>query len=125
MLRGLWNFLDGSDIPAELLLPSREFAKQHGIEATAALFTSISNVGVGGIEEVLKHHVMFVTGGVITREFLNSSLFQPDGFSNSELCNRAYQYSKLTFCWRVRYSTQIEAKMESKRWSRKLVATKS
>ena len=90
MLPGLWNFPNGSDIPAELLQPYGETARQYDLQATAPLFASISNVGVGGMKEVLTLYVMFAMGRPVTQELLNSSLFMPDGYSNSELYERAY-----------------------------------
>lgn len=37
---------------------------------------------------------MLAMGEVVTREFLNGSLFMPDGSSNSELYRRAYDLLK-------------------------------
>ena len=90
LLPGLWNFPAGPDIPPELLLPFGQFAKIHGIEAAAPLFTVISNVGVGGLENVLTLYVMFAIGQPVTQAFLNSSLFVPVNLSNSVLYDRAY-----------------------------------
>lgn len=90
LVPGLWKFPAGPDIPSELLLPLGEFAKLHGIEAAVPLFTVISNLGVGGIKEVLTLYAMLAMGPPVTREFLNSSLFVPANLSNSVLYDRAY-----------------------------------
>ena len=87
---GLWNFPKGNNIPSELLLPFGEFARKNGMEAVAPLFGVISNVGVGGLENVLTLYVMFAMGQPVTSEFLNSSLFVPANLSNSVLYDRAY-----------------------------------
>ena len=50
----------------------------------------ISNVGIGGLENVLTLYVMFVMGQPVTRGFLDSSLFGPANLSNSVLYDRAY-----------------------------------
>jgi hypothetical protein len=89
-LPGLWNFPAGPDIPSDLLLPFGDFARIHGIQAVTPLFTSISNVGIGSIEEVLTLYVLFAMGIPVTQEFLNSSLFMPANLSNSVLYDRAY-----------------------------------
>ena len=89
-LPGLWNFPAGSDIPPDLLLPFGEFAQRYGIQAAAPIFTVVSNVGVGGIEDVLTLYVLFAFGIPVTQEFLNNSLFVPANLSNSVLYDRAY-----------------------------------
>lgn len=89
-LPGLWNFPTGPDIPSDLLLPFGEFARRYGIEATTPFFTTISNVGVGGLEDVLTLYVLFAMGIPVTQEFLNNSLFVPANLSNSVLYDRAY-----------------------------------
>ena len=94
MLPGLWHFPPGPDIPSDLLLPFAEFAKLHNIQAAAPIFTVVSNIGVGGIEDVLTLYVMFAFGLPVTQEFLKGSLFKAANLSNSVLYDRAYDLLK-------------------------------
>lgn len=94
LLPGYWNFWSPSDIPSELLLPFGDFATRYGIQAAAPTMAVISNVGVGGIKEVLTLYVYFAFGQPVSQEFLDASLFVPKGFSNSELYIRALQLLK-------------------------------
>ena len=89
LLPGLWNFWDPSNIPSELLLPFGEFAERHGLEAAYPEMAVISNVGVGGVRDILTLYVYFAFGRPVINEFLLGSLFVPKGFSNSELYIRA------------------------------------
>lgn len=91
LLPGYWNFPNGSAIPSELLLPFGEFARKYGIEAAIPLMESVSNVGVGGVEDILTLYVMFAFGEPVTQEFLAGSLFSPKDASNSVLYERALQ----------------------------------
>ncbi|KAL9617235.1 MAG: hypothetical protein Q9160_007963 [Pyrenula sp. 1 TL-2023] len=91
LLPGFWNFWAPSKIPSDLLLPYGEFATRNGLQASAETMAYISNIGVGGIKEVLTLYVYFAFGQPVAQGFLDASLFMPKGFSNSELYNRALQ----------------------------------
>ena len=89
LLPGFWNFWDPQNIPSDLLLPFGEFAERHGIEAAYPTMSVLSNVGVGGVKDVLTLYVYFAVGKTVTSGFLNANLFVPKGFSNNELYDRA------------------------------------
>ncbi|KAL9112239.1 MAG: hypothetical protein Q9227_003357 [Pyrenula ochraceoflavens] len=89
LLPGLWNFWSPSKIPSDLLLPFGEFATRYGLQACTEILTEISNVGVGGLKDVLTLYVYFAFGQPVSQEFLDADLFMPKGLSNSELYNRA------------------------------------
>jgi hypothetical protein len=55
---GLWDFPKGSEIPAELLKPFGQLAREYNMTAVYPTFASISNVGIGGVEDVLTIYVM-------------------------------------------------------------------
>lgn len=109
-LPGLWNFPPGPDIPDELLLPFGKFAKHHSIEDVIQLFTAISNVGIGGIEDELTLYVLFAMGLPVTREYLSNSMFQPVNASNSILYARAYDllYEDVVLQSRVTHGERSE-----------------
>ncbi|ORX98874.1 hypothetical protein BCR34DRAFT_676886 [Clohesyomyces aquaticus] len=86
---GYWNFPAGNAIPAELLLPFGDFARDNNITDMAPLAMAISNVGIGGLKEVLTIDVMQAFGAPIVREFLAGTMFVPVG-SNSLLYQRAH-----------------------------------
>lgn len=91
---GLWDFFAPGTIPEELLTPFGEFAVERNLTAAIPLFQTISNVGVGGLSDVLTLQVILAMGEPVTREFLNSSLFVPANHSNSYLYERAYNLLK-------------------------------
>ena len=92
LLPGYFDFWDPEDIPADLLLPFGDFAVKYGIEAMMPTMAVISNVGVGGVKEILTLHVYFAFGQPVAQEFLARSLFVPDGYSNSEIYIRALDF---------------------------------
>ncbi|KAF2000913.1 hypothetical protein P154DRAFT_553972 [Amniculicola lignicola CBS 123094] len=85
---GYWNFPAPSNIPAELLLPFGEFATKYEVEAAVPRIMAISNVGIGGIRDILTLYVVQAFGSTITRGVVESSIFTPVG-SNSLLYQRA------------------------------------
>ena len=93
---GFWNFPPGSKIPADLLTPFGEFARKHQLEAAAPRIIAVSNVGLGGIEDLLTLYVIKAFGAPITRSLFAdapNALFVPVG-SNSLLYQRAYELLK-------------------------------
>jgi len=91
MLPGYWDFPNGSAIPSDLLLPFGQYARKYGIEAAAPIMETISNVGVGGLENILTLWVMQAFPAPVNQEFLTASLFVPKDASNSILYDRALQ----------------------------------
>lgn len=90
---GYWNFPPADAIPPEFLIPFGEFAVKNGIEAAAPRIMAISDVGAGGLKEVLTLHVVQAFGAPITRGVLDNTLFVPVG-SNSLIYQRAYSLLK-------------------------------
>lgn len=127
---GLWDFFAPGTIPAELLLPFGQFATECNMMAAIPLMQIISNVGVGGIEEILTLYVMFAFGQPVTSEPLNSFLFVPANHSNSYLYERAYDLLKDDFlleseAYRVhRIDDGVALVVGGKNGSRKLVQAK-
>lgn len=91
MLPGYWDFPNGSAIPSDLLLPFGDFARKYEIEAAIPVMEVVSNVGVGGIEDILTFYVMIAFGKPVTEEFLANDLFVPQNASNTVLYDRALQ----------------------------------
>ncbi|KAF2799326.1 FAD/NAD(P)-binding domain-containing protein [Melanomma pulvis-pyrius CBS 109.77] len=93
---GYWNFPAPNSIPSDLLVPFGEFAKTHSLEDAAPRIMVVSNVGLGGLKDVLTLYVMQAFGAPITRGMLAPApdgLFVPDG-SNSLLYQHAYTLLK-------------------------------
>jgi hypothetical protein len=87
---GLWDFFAPGTIPQELLVPFGEFAVHRNITAAIPLMQTISNIGVGGVSDVLTLEILLRFGQPLTAEFLNSSLFTPANHSNNYLYRQAY-----------------------------------
>jgi hypothetical protein len=90
---GYWNFPTPDKIPAEFLIPFGEFAKQINVEAAVPRIAAISDVGAGGLKDILTLYVVQAFGAPIARGVLEGSLFVPVG-SNSLLYQRAYERLK-------------------------------
>lgn len=89
VLPGLWNFPTGNAIPEELLTPFGQIAERYNLSAAVPTIASISNVGVGGIDNILTLYVMQAFGTPVVQDFLASALFVPVNGSNSLLYQRA------------------------------------
>ncbi|PSK37989.1 hypothetical protein B9Z65_1180 [Elsinoe australis] len=89
VLPGLWNFPTGDAIPEELLTPFGQIAEKSNLSAAVPTIASISNVGVGGIDNILALYVMQAFGTPVVQDFLASALFVPANGSNSLLYQRA------------------------------------
>jgi hypothetical protein len=126
----LWDFFAPGTIPDELLLPFGEFAIRNNITAAIPLMQTISNIGVGGIQDILTIYVVLAFGQPVTSEFLNSSLFVPANHSNSYLYELAYDLlkddvlleSEATWVHRTDHGVQLV--VESKNGGQKLVKAK-
>ncbi|KAF1948364.1 FAD/NAD(P)-binding domain-containing protein [Byssothecium circinans] len=90
---GYWNFPAPTAIPAEFLTPFGDFARTHGVEAAVPRIAAISDVGVGGLAQILTLDVIQAFGAPITRGVLDGTLVAPQG-SNSLLYQRAHALLK-------------------------------
>jgi len=127
---GFWDFPAPDQIPAELLQPFGKTATDYGIQALIPTMATISNVGVGGIVDVLTMYVIIAFGYEVTSEFLASELFVPKGHSNSFLYQQAYrllQQDTLLSSWPVyaeRDASGVKMVVQSADGCRKLIKAK-
>jgi hypothetical protein len=85
---GYWAFPLPASIPADLLVPFGDFAKQHQLEAAIPRIISISGVGYGGIRNLLTFNIMQAFGAELTRQVAAGELVAPI-VSNSLVYQRA------------------------------------
>jgi len=90
---GLWDFYGPDEIPSELLIPLKDFVKLHNVEAALPRIMQISNIGVGGVADLLTFHVIMAFGPTISESVVNSTLVWP-AVSNSLVYQRAYDLLK-------------------------------
>lgn len=90
---GFWNFPPPDKIPADLLMPFGQFAREQGIEAAVPRIVTISGVGIGALQDLPTLQVVQAFGYAVTQGVVDGTFLQPK-VSNSLLYQRAYELLK-------------------------------
>ncbi|KAF2035751.1 hypothetical protein EK21DRAFT_96390 [Setomelanomma holmii] len=72
---GYWDFPQPADILGDFLAPFEDFAKDNQLEAAVPRIIAISDVGYGGIRDLLTLHIFQAFGATLTRQVLNNNFF--------------------------------------------------
>jgi hypothetical protein len=87
LLPGYWNFPPGDQIPADLLLPFRDFVAKYGIEEMAPILSIVSGQDINSTNPTLYTVKNF--GTPVVEGFLNNTFFDPLPFNNNLLYGAA------------------------------------
>jgi hypothetical protein len=87
LLPGYWNFPPGDQIPADLLLPFRDFVAKYDLGAMAPILSVVSGQDINSTNPTL--FVVKNFGTPVTEGFLNNTFFDPVPFNNSLLYGKA------------------------------------
>lgn len=87
MLPGYWNFPPGDQIPADLLLPFKDFVTKYHLEDMAPIISVVSGQEID--TPTLTLYVVKNFGATVVEGFLNNTFFDPLPFDNSILYSDA------------------------------------